>query len=225
MSDLEDFFEQLDLDAADKLYQRVSVDPERFKRTLRTAGRPWADGAQRPSLDEVRHTARWVVEQSAFRSGALGGFAGLTGAASVPAEVGLRGVSTLRLAQRLAIVYGFDPARDRGRTALWRALAAGLDVDLPEHGPVGMRATSVPRALTQGGRDVGATLTRALFQRTAQSVLKRLIRLVPIASVPTSVSSARQRTEAVGDRMIAVLDRLYEPPLAGEVEEATIVGG
>lgn len=220
MSELEDFFEQLDLDAADRLYRRVSVDPRRFSRTLRTAGRIWARDGQRPALEDVRHTARWVVSQSAFRTGALGGFAGLTGAASIPAEVGLRGVATLRLAQRLLLVYGFDPSQDRGRTALWRVLAAGMEVPLPEHGPVGMRASSVPRALTRGGRDVGATLTRALFQRTAQSVMRRLTRLVPLASVASNARAASSRTEAVGERMIQVLDRLYEPDLPDDVEEA-----
>lgn len=220
MSELEDFVEQLDLDAADKLYRRLSVDRRRFERTLHTAGRAWAHTTERPPLDEVRQTARWVVEQSAFRTGALGGIAGITGAASVPAEVGLRGLSTVRLAQRLLLVYGFDPEHDRGRTALWRVLAAGLDVPLPEHGPVGMRATDVPRALTRGGRGIGATLTRALFQKTADSVLKRVLRLVPLASIGSNARAASARTRAVGERMIAVLDRLYEPSLPDAVEEA-----
>ena len=133
MSDTADFFERLDLDAADRIYHRISVDPERFRRTLRTAGRVHVhDDGPRPLAHELRETGTWVVEQAAFRSGAIGAFAGLTGAASVPPEVAARGLATVRLAQRLLLVYGFDPESDRGQTALWRVLAAGLEIAVPD---------------------------------------------------------------------------------------------
>lgn len=222
MSETSDFFERLDLDAADRMYQRISVDPRRFRRTLHTAGRVHVEeGQPRPSAEALRATGTWVIEQASFRSGAVGGIAGLSGAASVPAEVAARGLATLRLAQRLLLLYGFDPSSDRGQTALWKVLAAGLEIAVPDQALVGTKATDLPRAVATGDtRTVGGELVSALVRRTTRSVLSRAVRLVPLLGVASNARAASQRIGAAGHRMLDVLDRLYEPPAPDQVEDA-----
>ncbi|MEZ4316506.1 MAG: hypothetical protein R3F61_03350 [Myxococcota bacterium] len=205
-------------------YHAISVDPERVRRQLRTSGRPYVEpGGHAPSLDELDSTARWVIDQARFKTTALSGFAGLAGAPSVPPEIAARGVGIVRLAQRLSVVYGFDPGTDRGRTALWRALAAGLEVDLPE-GPVEMRVSDVPTLLspTLHPRSVGVVLAQALVYKSVLYVAGRFGRFVPLVSSGVAAAEAHRRTDQVGERMIAVLRRLSEPgalPVYADAQE------
>jgi len=195
-------------------YHAISVDPDRVRRQLRTAGRPFIQpGGVAPALAELDATAAWIVEQSRFKTTALSGFAGLAGAPSVPPEIAARGVGIVRLAQRLAIVYGFEPGTDRGRTALWRALAAGLEVELPEHGPVELRVSELPALLRPSAqpRSIGAALAQALVFRSATYVAGRFGRFLPLLSSGFAASEANRHTTQVGARMIAVLRRLSEP--------------
>ncbi len=222
---LAELVERADSDLAHGGYAAISVDPERFRRHLRAAQRPHIEpGGTAPSLPDLDRTAHWVVEQARFKTTALAGFAGLAGAASVPPEVAARSVATIRLAQRLAIVYGFDPDTDRGRTAMWRALAAGLEVDLPEHGPVGLRVSDVPEILSPGvsPRSVGTVLAKAVLYRSIRSIAGRLGRFIPLLSSAFAAREASRRTPEVGERMIEVLRLLSEPgamPVTAEAEE------
>ena len=146
------------------VYASVSVPVEKERARLRRTGRPFYDpvlGVQ-PDRSEVDRTARLVVRQSVFQATALGSFAGLGGAASVPPEVAATLVAIVRLAQRLGVVYGFDPESDRGRMAMWQALSAGLDVELPSSGPLGMRMSDLPRVLAPQVPDQASVAIGAL---------------------------------------------------------------
>lgn len=221
ISEADEFLERLDEDVAAAMYRRISIDVDRFERTLRTAGRSWARSQPPADLEELRETASWVVDQSALRSRLLGTIAAVSGAASVPAETVARSLSTLRLAQRLLIVYGLDPHSDRGRTAMWRVLAAALETGLPSHGPVRMKATELLRE----DRSLSATLTRALLRRAARTAVPRVLRLIPGASVPVHGSESVRRTREAGERMIEVLDRLAAPaPTASAVDALEVEG-
>lgn len=214
------------------LYTSVSVSPRRVRRSLRVSGRPFLDpdAVERPSLVQVDHTARWVVEQSGFRLGMFGGVAGTAGAASVPPEVVATTIAGLRLAQRLAIVYGFDPHTDRGEMAVWRALAGGFEVELPGDGPVSMRVSDLPGALVRGRgpRSASEALATAVVRESASMVGRRLARWlpVPLLSSGLSATAARDRMREIGERMRLVLRRLAEAPAADpdRVEDAVELG-
>lgn len=193
----------------------VSVPTDKARERLRLAGRPFLDpeGPTRPSPEAVDETAEWVILQAASGLTALGGLAGLGGAASVPPEVLAQLVGGLRLAQRLAVVYGLDPETDRGQMVVWRALAAGFEVELPEDGLVAMRVSQVPdlvRGRLPGPSTVAGVLARRMAMRTAWNVARRITRLVPMIALSTAAAGAGRRTDAIGRRMMAVFRRASE---------------
>lgn len=214
------------------LHAAVSVDAGRVRRWLRAADRPFVDpeGGEVPGPAELERTARWVIQQKQAKLALVGGLAGLAGAVSVPPETLADTVGLLRLAQRLAVVYGFDPATDRGTMAVWRALSAGFELDLPGEGPVGLRASEMPGVLVNGARSryTGGALATAMVRETAWRIGRRLSRLVPLPFLSSGLSAARAhgRTDEIGQRMAATLQRLSEaPPVDPDrIEDAIEVG-
>ena len=194
-------------------YTAISVPPERVRERLRKHRRAFVDpDAAPPEMRDVNETARWVVEQSSLRAASLGGIAGVGGPVSVPPEALASAIATLRLAQRLAIVYGFDTETDRGQMAVWKALAAGLQLELPSQGPLQVRMRDIPQMLVPVTvQSASAELTRAVLW-SSLATLARVTRLLPVVSPAFGAVAARQRTREVGDRMIAALRRIVEIP-------------
>ena len=230
MSSLTRFVTQM-LDRADARlvagwYHAVSVSTPRYRARLRFAAKPFVDPTRDhlPTLGELDRTAESVIARAATGASAMSGVAGLAGAASVPPEVLAIMVSTIRLGQRLCIVYGFDPESDRGQMALCRALAAAYEVDLPDAGPVGLRVSDLPRLARPDSdpRSIGASLARGLAMRSVWWVAGKVTRYVPVISATSGAVDARHRTEAAARRMQGVLRRLAEVPGPGRtpIEEA-----
>ncbi|MEM6926847.1 MAG: hypothetical protein AAF602_07975, partial [Myxococcota bacterium] len=158
--------------------------------------------------------AHRVVEVAANAASRRSGFAGLVGAMSLPPEVVIATVAALRLAQRLCVVYGFDPHTDRGRMALCQALAAAYDVDLPTTGPEGLTVTELAALVQPRARppSSSARLTRAMTSSTARRALATRRRWLPLIGARRQAEVARDGTFATGERMIAVLRRLSGVP-------------
>jgi hypothetical protein len=207
------------------LYAAISVATDRTRVRFRNARRPFFDPDGQPvSLNEADDTAAWVIRQSSFNAAAFGGLTSLAGAVTIPYETLGSVVSVVRLAQRLAIVYGFDPETDRGQVAVWRALAAGLDIDLPAQGPMQVRLRDLPPALVPRPSSAGAWLARQVVRRSAWGVVASVTRFVPVLASGVSVVGARRRTGEIGDRMRTALRRLAEiPPELRFMEEAVEV--
>ena len=212
-------------------YHTVSVSTDRVRAGLRHSGLSFVDPVleHTPSMMELDLTAEKVIAQAALGASALSGAAGLVGAISMPPEFVASMVSILRMGQRLCIVYGFDPRRDRGQMALCRALAAAYDVDLPSVGPVGMRVSDLTRLSGPPAdlQSIGASLARAILVRSAWWVAGRVTRYVPVVSATSTALAARQRTEQAARRMQGVLKRLTEVPgpYAGLPEDAIEIRG
>lgn len=198
-------------------YSAVGVSTEEARRRLVSAGRAFVrEGEPTPPTEELDRTADWLIEQASASSATLGGIAGLGGWLSVPPETGAFLVASLRLGQRLAVVYGIDPETDAGRLALAQALAAGFEVELPERGVAGTRASEVVRALVLRAGDpqaVGGQLALAVVLRAVKMMGGQVGRLVPVVSSGVSAVDNRRRTQAIGQRMKGVLRRLAELPL------------
>jgi hypothetical protein len=197
------------------LYVAVSVQTERERQRLRRASRPFlAPDAPAPPLADVDLTAAWAVRQASLAAATLGGIAGVGGPMSVPPEALASAVGVLRLAQRLAVIYGFDPETDRGQMAVWRALAAGLEIELPPSGPMQVRLRDVPDMLVprQNLQSAGVALTRSVLRSTAWSIAGKLSRFVPVLAPGFSAVGSRHRMRQVGGRMQAALHRLAEVP-------------
>ena len=56
---------------------------------------------------------------------------GVVGLAGVPPEAMVRLIQSFRLAQRIAVIYGYDPATDRGRIHVRRVFSAAWGFELP----------------------------------------------------------------------------------------------
>ncbi len=210
-------------------YHTISVSTERERARMRFEGLPFVDPTldRHPSLGELELAARRVVDRAVSNAGMLSGAASIAGAASVPPEVAASIVATVRLAQRLCIVYGFDPGADRGQMALCRALAAAYEVDLPASGPVSMRVSDLPRLARPGAdpQSLAGKLARALMIRSVLYVAGSLMRMLPVVNVASGAVAARRRTEHCAARMRSVLERLSEVPgsLQLKVEDAVEV--
>ena len=203
-------------------YRGLSVNTRVYRTRLRTARRSFCDPnvPDTPKLGEVDKTAAWVSEQVGLQTGIRSGIASLAGAVSIPPEVLLTLVTYVRLAQKLTIVYGFDPHSDTGQMVMWRALAAGLETELPEQGPLGMRLRDLTRLFSMPSADqVGTQVTRALVRKSVWTVLRRTTRFVPVLSVGSSTVGGRKRMRQAGKRMIRVLRRLC----ASETDEPLLI--
>lgn len=225
-----DLLHQMDHRLLAGWYQAVSVPAARVRRHLRAAHRPFIDrdSDQLPSLEELDQTARWLIAQSSSHVSAFGGVAGLAGLVSVPPEAAATAVAGIRLGQRLAVVYGFDPETDRGRMALWRALAAGFQVDLPERGPMGTRASDLPAVLAPGWvspRTVGSALAARILRRAVGMVVGPT-RALPVWGAGDGARGGKRRIDDIGERMRRVLRQLADAPVGrAAVEDAEEVDG
>jgi hypothetical protein len=206
--------DRLDENLPAGLYVAISVEPERVRQRLRGARRPFVDPASPslPSLEQVDETAAFLVRQLSYTSMSTGALASVVGLASVPPEAVANAVVALRLAQRLAVVYGFDPATDRGQIAVWRALAAGLEFELPGEGPLQVRIRDLPNVIRPSVQSAGLELTRSVLVQSVWLLLRRITRLMPIVSPGISAISARRRVRDMGGRMQQALRRLAEMP-------------
>jgi hypothetical protein len=226
-----DLLSRLDARLVEAWVAGVSVPTRRTRAWLRGKRLAFVDPDQPvpPSLAELDHTARVVIERYANSAALLSGMAGLGGWASIPPEVAASLVGSLRLGQRLCVVFGFDPETDRGQMALWRALASGYQVELPPSGPVGLKASDVPALLLTRPHNVGGALARSVVKGSAFRLL-RFTRLVPVLASATGAASGRANQAAIGARMHATLRRLAElpptdPSYLHVIEEAVEVTG
>lgn len=219
---LVDMLDRADAQLVAGWYHSVSVSTDRERARMRHEGTSFVDPTRdgSPTMGELALAAERIISQAATSAGAVSGLAGIAGAATVPPEVLGSVVATLRLGQRLCLLYGFDPHTDRGQMALCRALAAAYDVDLPAAGPVGMRVSDLPR-LARPGSDpasVTAKLTRAVLVRSAWFVASRISRLIPVVSAASGAVESRRRTESAAQRMQDVLARLSDVPGSSRVQ-------
>lgn len=221
-----DAFERADRTLAAGWYHSVSVGAEPYRRWLRSRRLPFLDPeeATAPPLVDLDHTAGLVIARAARSVGALGAVAGMGGLATIPSEWVAANVAALRMAQRLCVVYGFDPGDDRGQMALCRVLAHAYEVDLPPNGLLELRVSHLPGLVWSGARldEVPGRLVRAMARSSAWWVAGRITRAVPVLSAGTHAAEARRAMEEAGGKMQQLLRRLAEAPeqAALDVEEA-----
>ena len=110
----------------------MEVDPEGFRRQLADRYGLWVPNFARmrdvpiETLDAIASALIRDAERRAFVGGA--GF-GLGGMITLLPDASLLTVITLRLVQRLALVYGFDSQDGDQRLEMWKAAAAAAGID------------------------------------------------------------------------------------------------
>lgn len=116
-----------------RAYGRFGVNPERYLRELRLAhGLPIqtyrdAYSIHPAALDHVAERTIAGTRRIAIVEGA--GF-GLGGALTLLPDVSVLGVITLRLIQKLGLIYGFEYSTEEEMAELWIATASAAGVDV-----------------------------------------------------------------------------------------------
>lgn len=224
--------ERLDEDLLPAIYEAASVPTAEVRAWLREQGLPYLDpeAGVYASLEELREAGEKVIGQAQGRAAAIGVVSGLGGAVAIPPEVLATLVHVLRMAQRLAVLYGFDPEDDRGKMLLWRALAAAYGFELPAQASVGMRVRDLPEAIRSqlpASRQGTAWLARQVVWRSVMTVASRVTRVVPGLGAGIAGWSGYRRTEAMGRKMLDVYRRAADATefdLADERPAIEIVG-
>lgn len=116
-----------------RAYFHVQVDPARFlqhvRRVHRLPIREWSDML---TLDEgTLHRIAERVIRSAKRTAALEGTGlGFGGLLTILPDMGILSAITIRMLQRLSLIYGFEYSTEDEVTELWLAAASAAGLDL-----------------------------------------------------------------------------------------------
>lgn len=216
---------RVDAELLPALYEAAGCRTAEIRHELSEAGLAFWDPAtgRRPEAGELEASAAALVASAARGAAAGGAVAGFAGALALPPELVAALVQTLRLGQRLSVVYGHDPETDRGRLLLWRAVAAAWEVELPRQSAVDLRLSALPALLSSQlpmhGR---AELARTLATRAAVSLGRRTLGLLPGVGAGLGAIEGRRRVRAQGARMRAVFARAWDGDVSldGPIAEA-----
>lgn len=158
-----------------RAYETVRVDPERFLFQLRAAyGLPIVTFQGVYSVDIVRvdEAAESIVRAAMKLAAAEGAGLGLGGIMTIVPDLGILSAITMRMIQKLSLVYGFEMNTDEEIAELWVAAASAAGVD-------------ISRELLEKeivNRFVPRVIQRIAAQASAEVVEKWAGRLIPIAS-------------------------------------------
>lgn len=221
---------RLDDELLPRLYAAIGLNTAEVRGELTDWGLPFFDPVtgRMPDLLELEAAAEEIIRRSS-RAATLGGaVAGFAGAAALPPEIAAALVQTLRLGQRLCVLYGIDPDTDRGRLILWRAFAAAWEIELPRQGALDLRLRALPGLLRAQVGDADRSMqafARVLAVRAAVTVGRRTLKILPGMGAALSAYDARKRMRDHGHRMLPVIQRSWEgvPALEGPVEDAVEV--
>lgn len=222
---LRDVLRVVDQRAVDAIVRRVGVGTQETQVWLRQRGLAFVEEGPRgrPGDAELDRTAEVVIARARSSAASVGALAGLGGLMSVPPDVAGRLVAVLRLSQRLAVVFGIDPETPRGHAAVLRALAAGFEVEVPDHGLIDSRASAMVRALVPGGGQPGLLaerVTRAAVSSTLHGSVSHVGRLVPVVGSGIAARDNARDVNAIGERMKAVFARLVVAGIAPDIRDA-----
>jgi hypothetical protein len=153
----------------------IEIDREQFRRHLKKKhGLDVTDFRHMrfvplERLDEIARSLIRDTERLAMLEGA--GF-GLGGMITIIPDAGLLTVLTLRLIQKLCLLYGFDQPGDNDRLELWLAAAAATGVDYGKD-------LAEKQLVEKLGPRIAERLTIKIGQESAE---KWVGRLIPLAS-------------------------------------------
>ena len=203
----------------------MSVDVQAFRSKLDKSGLCYVDGSQEdlPDLDALRRAADSTIRSSVRRASIAGAASGMGGWLGVPPEIASRVVQSVRLAQRLAIIYGHDPQTDRGAMHVRKALAAGWQFDLPNQAKVDIKISDLPKMVQnqlQPTQHAGGWMAHKLLRKATASIGSRFGRVVPGLGAGLGAYQASRATRALGDRMRDVYIRLHRIPKPTRIEDA-----
>jgi uncharacterized protein (DUF697 family) len=158
-----------------KAYETVKVDPDKYLQHLRVAYSLPAlsyDGVYSVNLAVLDQIAEETIRGSMKIAAAEGAGLGMGGMFTIIPDLGILAAITIRMIQKLSLIYGFAYNTEQEEAELWvaAASAAGVDIsrDLVEKRVV---AKFVPRVIQ-----------RIAANASAEMLEKWTARLIPIVS-------------------------------------------
>ena len=110
----------------------VEVDPERFRRTLAERHGLWVPHFGRlrdVPIEKLDAIAERMIHNAARLAMAEGAGFGLGGVITLIPDTSFLTIITLRLIQRLCLLYGFEENEQERRIQMWLAAAAATGID------------------------------------------------------------------------------------------------
>jgi EcsC protein family len=153
----------------------IEIDPEEFRRTLAEKHGLWVPHFGRMKdapLEKLDAIAERLIHDAQRLAMAQGAGFGLGGVVTIIPDTGFLTVITLRLIQRLSLLYGFEEDGMERRAHMWMAAAAASGVDF-----------SKDLAEKQMIEKLGPRLARSLAVRLGEESAEKWVgRLIPLAS-------------------------------------------
>ena len=208
--------ERLDEDLLPSLYTAASLSTDQVRHELMGLGLVWHEpgSGREPPEEELEAAADELIRRAMSRAAVRGAVGGAGGAVAIPPEIAASVVQTLRLGQRLAVLYGFVLESDRGRLMLSRALAAAYGLELPQQRAVGgVKISDLPQVARTQLPDVqrtGAWVARAIGWRVARTVGGRFSRILPGVGAGVGAWDARRTLRSQAAQMRAVYRRAWD---------------
>ena len=216
--------ERLESELVPAVYATLSVPTEQIQRELKQGGHL----GDRPTPADRDQAADALIAGAARTATALGAVGGLGGAAALAPEILGQLIGSLRLAQRLATVYGFDPHAENGAQLLWRAMAAAHGVNMPAAGRMDVSLGELKQVLGKQPTEPSYAATwmlQQILRRTTSAIARRTSRWIPGVGMGVSALAAGKRMAGQGARMKAVYRGAFEhdPDPGEDIEEAWVV--
>lgn len=153
----------------------IEIDPEEFRRTLAEKHGLWVPHFGRMKdapLEKLDAIAERLIHDAQRLAMAQGAGFGLGGVVTIIPDTGFLTVITLRLIQRLSLLYGFEENGMERRAQMWMAAAAASGVDF-----------SKDLAEKQMIEKLAPRLAKSLAVRLGEESAEKWVgRLIPLAS-------------------------------------------
>jgi hypothetical protein len=110
----------------------VEIDREAFRKQLATKHGLWVPNFERMKdvpIEQLDAIAKGLIRDAERLALAQGAGFGLGGMMTLIPDASLLTVQTLRLIQRLSLLYGFDTGDSDERLEMWKAAAAAAGID------------------------------------------------------------------------------------------------
>jgi len=179
-----------------RAYETIKVDPERFLFQLRAAyGLPIITfkGVYSVEMSKLDDVAEAVIRSGMKLAAAEGAGLGMGGIITIMPDLGILSAITMRMIQKLSLVYGFELNTDDEIAELWIAAASAAGVD-------------ISRELLEKefvNRFVPKVIQRIAARASAEVVEKWSGRLIPVASSAIGCALNYYFVRAWGQRALA----------------------
>lgn len=158
-----------------KAYSTIKVDPKHYLEHLRIAYNLPAltfDGVYSVSPEILDNIAEETVRAHMRMAAAEGAGLGMGGMFTVLPDLGILAAITMRMIQKLSLVYGFSYSTEDEEAELWVAAASAAGVDISRE--------LVEKQFVK--RFVPRVIQRIAAQASAEIVEKWTARLIPVVS-------------------------------------------